>query len=89
MQGQLLDGRYEIEQILGAGDFGQTFIAKDRKMFDAICVVKLLKPASNDDRTLALARQMFAAWLTDKSQLISKKKLTQTGLERKRGVNCF
>ena len=61
MQGQLLDGRYEIEQILGAGGFGQTFIAKDRKMFDAICVVKLLKPASNDDRTLALARRMFAA----------------------------
>jgi eukaryotic-like serine/threonine-protein kinase len=61
MQGQLLDGRYEIEQILGAGGFGQTFIAKDRKMFDAICVVKLLKPAANDAQTLELARRMFAA----------------------------
>ena len=32
---------------------------------------------------------VILSWLTDKSQLISKKKLTQTGLERKRGVNCF
>ena len=28
-------------------------------------------------------------WLTDKSQSKSQTKLTQTGLERKRGVNCF
>ena len=30
MNGQLLAGRYQIEHLLGAGGFGQTFIAKDR-----------------------------------------------------------
>ena len=30
-----------------------------------------------------------SGWLTDKSQSKSQTKLTQTGLERKRGVNCF
>ena len=59
MNGQLLAGRYQIEHLLGAGGFGQTFIAKDRQMFDAICVVKLLKSPANDPQTLELARRMF------------------------------
>ena len=33
--------------------------------------------------------EMINTWLTDKSQSKSQTKLTQTGLERKRGVNCF
>jgi serine/threonine protein kinase len=60
MLGHLLDGRYKIDRVLGAGGFGQTFIAKDIKTFDAICVVKLLKPAANDSQTIDLSRRMFA-----------------------------
>ncbi len=29
MLGQLLDGRYKLVQVLGAGGFGQTFVAED------------------------------------------------------------
>jgi serine/threonine-protein kinase len=59
MLGQLLDGRYKIIQTLGAGGFGQTFIAEDTKQFNYKCVVKQLKPLATDTRTLQVARRLF------------------------------
>ncbi|BAY20514.1 serine/threonine kinase [Calothrix sp. NIES-2100] len=59
MLGQLLDGRYRIIQELGAGGFGQTFIAEDIKLYNNQCVVKLLKPLATDPMTLQVARRLF------------------------------
>ena len=59
MLGQLLDGRYRIIQTLGAGGFGQTFIAEDIKLYNTQCVVKQLKPLATDPMTLQVARRLF------------------------------
>lgn len=60
MIGQLLDGRYQIIRTLGAGGFGQTFIAEDhRRPGHPVCVVKHLKPASSDPKFLETARRLF------------------------------
>ena len=62
MIGQLLDGRYQVIQVLGAGGFGQTYIAKDtRRPGNPTCVVKHLKPASSDPNFLEVARRMFTS----------------------------
>jgi serine/threonine protein kinase, bacterial len=58
--GQLLDGRYRIVQPLGAGGFGQTYLAQDTKIpHHPTCVVKHLKPISNDPQVLETARRFF------------------------------
>lgn len=60
MIGQLLSGRYKVQRILGAGGFGQTFVAEDtQRPNNPVCVVKQLKPASNDPSFLETARRMF------------------------------
>ncbi|HLO87344.1 MAG TPA: serine/threonine-protein kinase [Nostocaceae cyanobacterium] len=68
MLGQLLDGRYKIIRVLGAGGFGQTFIAEDTKLYNSQCVVKQLKPMSTDTNTLQVARRLFEA----EAQLLHK-----------------
>jgi serine/threonine protein kinase len=60
MIGQLLDGRYQVIRALSAGGFGQTFIAQDiRRPGSPVCIVKHLKPASNDSRSLKIAKRLF------------------------------
>ena len=71
MLGQKLAGRYELTQILGAGGFGQTYLAIDTHQDEsaksyagqtslrAYCVVKQLKPASQDQSFLSIARRLF------------------------------
>lgn len=59
MLGQLLDRRYKIVQSLGAGSFGQTYIALDLKLFNTKCVVKQLKPLTTDPKTLKIAKRLF------------------------------
>jgi len=60
MLGKLLDGRYQIIQVLGAGGFGETYIAQDtRRPGNPTCVVKHLKPISNDPQFLPTARRLF------------------------------
>ncbi|BAY96468.1 serine/threonine protein kinase [Tolypothrix tenuis PCC 7101] len=68
MLGQLLDGRYRIIKELGAGGFGQTFIAEDTKLYNTQCVVKLLKPLATDPITLQVARRLFES----EAQLLHK-----------------
>ncbi len=60
MIGQLLDRRYHIIQVLGKGKFGETYMARDTGNADSpTCVIKHLKPASNDQLTLEIVRKLF------------------------------
>ncbi|MEH2425073.1 MAG: serine/threonine-protein kinase [Nostoc sp.] len=62
MLGQLLDGRYQVVQVLGGGGFGQTYIAQDthRPGFPK-CVVKHLKPVTRSPEFLEIARRLFTS----------------------------
>lgn len=58
--GQLLDGRYRIVQILSSGAFGQTYLAADtRRPGHPQCVVKQLRPPSNNSKILKTALRLF------------------------------
>ncbi|MBD2488891.1 serine/threonine-protein kinase [Aulosira sp. FACHB-615] len=56
----LLNNRYQVIQVLGAGGFGETFLAEDTHMPSRRrCVIKQLKPIANDPQTYALIQQRF------------------------------
>jgi serine/threonine protein kinase len=60
MIGQLLAGRYQVLQVLGAGGFGQTYITADLHLpGQPQCVLKHLKPASTSPEVLEIARKLF------------------------------
>ena len=60
MIGKAISSRYQIIQILGVGGFGQTFLAKDLQLPDhPKCVVKRLKPATNETFVLQIASRLF------------------------------
>ena len=53
-------GETYVVQVLSAGGFGETYIAEDtRRPGNPRCVVKHLKPASNDPNYLQIARRLF------------------------------
>lgn len=55
-----IGGRYEIIKILGAGGFGETYIAQDtQRPGNPLCVVKQLKPDIQNPKHLDLARRLF------------------------------
>lgn len=56
----LLNNRYQVIQVLGAGGFGETFLAEDIHMPSRRrCVIKQLKPITNDPKTYQLIQQRF------------------------------
>ena len=57
--GQTIQGRYYVVEQLGRGGVGVTFLAQDRQCFDSECVVKQLKPKTNNAQSLAVARRLF------------------------------
>ncbi|NJN87004.1 MAG: CHASE2 domain-containing protein [Leptolyngbyaceae cyanobacterium SL_7_1] len=60
MLGTVLGDRYKIVAVLGAGGFGQTYLAEDTHQPDGLsCVVKQFKPTTQDAKTLEIARRLF------------------------------
>jgi len=58
--GKLLRGHYRVIRVLAAGGFGRTYIAEDiDRPGHPMCVVKHLKPATNNPDFLATARRLF------------------------------
>lgn len=60
MLNHFLAGRYQVIETLGEGGLAQTYIAEDHfQPSHPKCAVKLLKPASNDENFLPIARRLF------------------------------
>jgi eukaryotic-like serine/threonine-protein kinase len=58
----LLGGRYKLIEQLGAGGFGQTFIAEDLHLpGNPRCVLKRLQPQITDPESLQTAKRLFDA----------------------------
>ncbi len=57
----LLNNRYQVIQVIGAGGFGETFLAEDTYMPSRRrCVIKQLKPITNNDpQTYKIIQQRF------------------------------
>ncbi len=57
---KLLNNRYQVIQVLGRGGFGETFLAEDTHMPSRRrCVIKQLKPVTNDPKTHEMIQQRF------------------------------
>jgi serine/threonine protein kinase/CHASE2 domain-containing sensor protein len=60
MFGKKLAGRYTIRKVLGSGGFGETYVAEDtQRPGNPACVVKQLRPNSNNPKLFQLARRLF------------------------------
>ncbi|MEO0406503.1 MAG: serine/threonine-protein kinase [Cyanobacteria bacterium P01_A01_bin.135] len=58
--GRTLMGRYQLVEVLGAGGFGETYIALDvLRPGNPQCVVKQLRPATDDPKLFALSQRLF------------------------------
>lgn len=56
----LLRDRYQVNQALGQGGFGATFVANDISLPGTpTCVIKQLRPVSTSERVLEMSRELF------------------------------
>ncbi len=56
----LLNNRYQVIQVIGAGGFGETFLATDTHMpSKRHCAIKQLKPIASDPNVYKLVQQRF------------------------------
>ncbi len=60
MTTKLLNNRYQVIQVLGAGGFGETFLAEDTHLPSRrSCVIKQLKPLVDEPKTYQKIQQKF------------------------------
>jgi serine/threonine protein kinase/Tol biopolymer transport system component len=60
MVSQLLDGRYQIIEVIETGEFGQTYLAKDiRRPGEPQCFVKHLRPGTTEPKLINTTRRLF------------------------------
>lgn len=60
MLGKVLHGRYQVFQALGSGGFGHTYVARDlHRPGYPKCVVKHLKPNTDNPKFLSTAKRLF------------------------------
>lgn len=60
MSGQVIAYRYQLLDTLAQGSFGTTYLAQDTYLPDhPKCIIKQLKPDSNDPKFLEIARRLF------------------------------
>ncbi|MGL5064401.1 MAG: protein kinase domain-containing protein [Microcoleus sp.] len=60
MVSQLLDGRYQILEVIETGEFGQTYLAKDiRRPGEPQCFVKHLRPGTTEPKLINTTRRLF------------------------------
>ena len=58
--GQTLLSRYKVEQVLGSGGFGDTYLATDIALPKSPkCVVKHLKPKNDSQQIQEIALSLF------------------------------
>jgi serine/threonine-protein kinase len=57
--GTVINNRYRIEEVLGHGGFGRTYLASDTHCFGDYCVLKEFVPASRADYVVQKSRQLF------------------------------
>ncbi len=50
MVGQVLQGRYELQEIIHSGGMGYIYLAKDKRLYDRHCVVKQVKEPIRSDQ---------------------------------------
>ncbi|MCT7951798.1 serine/threonine-protein kinase [Ancylothrix sp. C2] len=56
----LLRDRYQVNQALGQGGFGATFVASDISLPGTpTCVIKQLRPVATSERVLEMSRELF------------------------------
>ena len=60
MIGTKVGGRYLVTDQLGGGGFGLTYLARNLALPEnPLCVVKQLKPQSDEPETLRVAKRLF------------------------------
>ncbi len=52
-------GRFQILKVIGAGSFGQTYLARDLQQFNHLCTIKRLQPVTSTRASLQVARDLF------------------------------